>query len=509
MTNIEFGKKDEGEKNHYNNNQYILNEEKMENKILNSEYLISKYLNGSGSEYKSDKSNKREIFLNKKRKTEYMLPQRIVQTKKEHKHVLNNSDIVCNILSFLTFPERWKHKIISMSFYNAFNTKYGWNTVDFRFFNINLLNINFLDKYKKLLFNTNGLFLSVHENDNVEEIINFSLNNFKNIKDLRLYFRKKNTNYIYEGIHPTVANLLNSKFLNEKNKNKINNEKCTFSDTNGSNQFEDFQIKHQDNYNDNESEIDNKQSHEYNNINYYINTYPYYSMDYDPDFSEAFFTNSDAFTLPRSKNLKKNFENDNAKNDSAKNDSVKNGIIQRHMQIFKKNNVCKNLEMKIDFHGLERLVLDVEIKGNDLLCFIGKFKNLKDIIISKLLYSDDLNRSQIVTIFTCFVDKIKQNNIRIIQLGLYFRHEHKKTNYLNNETFRKLLNERTNSFCDINSEEGDELISILYKKHSESLYCLWSNDLFISYEMYENIKKFRNLKIWTLPGWSALSFAKL
>ncbi|KEG03610.1 hypothetical protein YYE_01634 [Plasmodium vinckei vinckei] len=504
MTNIEFEKKDECEKDYYNDNQSKLNEEKMGNKFINSQYLISKYLNGNGIDYKSDKSNKRETVLNKKRKNEYMLPQRIVQTKKENKHVLNNSDIVCNILSFLTFPERWKNKTISMSFYNAFNTKYGWDTVDFRFFNVNLLNKNFLDKYKKLLFNTNGLFLSVHENDNVEEIINFSLNNFKNIKDLRLYFRKKNTNYIYEGIHPTVANLLNSKFLNEKNKNKISNEKCTFSDTNESNQFEDFQIKHQDNCNDNESEIDDKQSHDCNNINYYINTYPYYSMDYDPDFSEAFFTNSDAFALPRSKNFKKNVENDSVKNDSAKNDTV-----QRHMHIFKKNNVCKNLEMKIDFHGLERLVLDVEIKGNDLLCFIGKFTNLKDIIISKLLYSDDLNRSQIVTIFTCFVDKIKQNNIRIIQLGLYFRHEHKKTNYLNNEAFRKLLNDRTNSFGDINSEEGDELISILYKKHSESLYCLWSNDLFISYEMYENIKKFRNLKIWTLPGWSALSFAKL
>ncbi|SCN62253.1 conserved Plasmodium protein, unknown function [Plasmodium chabaudi chabaudi] len=501
MKNSELGKK----KDCYNDNQCVLNETKMENKILNSKYLISKYLNGNEIEHKSDKNNKRETLLNKKRKTEDMLPQRIVQTKKEYKHVLNNSDIVCNILSFLTFPERWKHKIISMSFYNAFNTKYGWDTVDFRFFNINLLNINFLDKYKKRLFNTNGLFLSVHENDNVEEIINFSLNNFKNIKDLRLYFRKKNTNYIYEGIHPTVANLLNSKFLNEKKKYKINNEKCTFNDTTyESNKFDDFQIKHQDDYNNNESEIDDKHSRECNNINYYINTYPYYSMDYDPDFSESFFTNSDAFTLPRSKNLKKNIENDNSKNDNIKND-----IIQRHMHIFKKNNVCKNLEMKIDFHGLERLILDVEIKGNDLLCFVGKFKNLKDIIISKLLYSDDLNRSQIVTIFTCFVDKIKQNNIRIIQLGLYFRHEHKKTNYLNNETFRKLLNERTKSFCDINSEEGDELISILYKKHSQSLYCLWSNDLFISYEMYENIKKFRNLKIWTLPGWSALSFAKL
>ncbi|SCN27338.1 conserved Plasmodium protein, unknown function [Plasmodium berghei] len=459
MTSIKLDKKkDECEKKYYDNNRCVLNEIKLENKFSNIKDI----------EFKSNKNNKKETFINKKRKNENILTQRIVQIKKENTHVLNNSDIVCNILSFLTFAERWKYKIISMSFYNAFNTKYGWNSVDFRFFNIDLLNMNFLDKYKKLLFNTNGLFLSVHENENVEEIINFSINNFKNIKDLRLYFRKKNTNYIYE------EDIL----------------KFTENET---------ESYHTYNSNNNESEIDNKQFHEYNNINYYFSTFPYYSIDYDPDFSESFFTNCNTFHLSRSKNSPKNSENNNIKNDT----------IQKYMNILKKNNVCKNLEMKIDFHNLERLVLDVEIKGNDLLCFVGKFKNLKDIIISKLLYSDNLNRSQIVTIFTCFVDKIKQNNIRIIQLGLYFRHEHKKTNYLNNETFRKLLNEHTNSFYDINNEEGDELISILYKKHSESLYCLWSNDLFISYEMYESIKKFRNLKIWTLPGWSALSFAKL
>ncbi|CXI79869.1 conserved Plasmodium protein, unknown function [Plasmodium berghei] len=499
MTSIKLDKKkDECEKKYYDNNRCVLNEIKLENKFSNIKDI----------EFKSNKNNKKETFINKKRKNENILTQRIVQIKKENTHVLNNSDIVCNILSFLTFAERWKYKIISMSFYNAFNTKYGWNSVDFRFFNIDLLNMNFLDKYKKLLFNTNGLFLSVHENENVEEIINFSINNFKNIKDLRLYFRKKNTNYIYEGIHPTVANLLNNKFLNEKKKKKKKNEKYTFNNTcYAPNQLEDIlkftenetESYHTYNSNNNESEIDNKQFHEYNNINYYFSTFPYYSIDYDPDFSESFFTNCNTFHLSRSKNSPKNSENNNIKNDT----------IQKYMNILKKNNVCKNLEMKIDFHNLERLVLDVEIKGNDLLCFVGKFKNLKDIIISKLLYSDNLNRSQIVTIFTCFVDKIKQNNIRIIQLGLYFRHEHKKTNYLNNETFRKLLNEHTNSFYDINNEEGDELISILYKKHSESLYCLWSNDLFISYEMYESIKKFRNLKIWTLPGWSALSFAKL
>ncbi|ETB62342.1 hypothetical protein YYC_00934 [Plasmodium yoelii 17X] len=495
--------KDEYEKKSYDNNRCMLNGIKVENKFSNIKEI----------EFKLNKNNIKERIINKKRKNEDILGQRIDQIKKDNKHVLNNSDIVCNILSFLTFTERWKYKIISMSFYNAFNTKYGWDTVDFRFFNINLLNMNFFDKYKKLLFNTNGLFLSVHENENVEQIINFSINNFKNIKDLRLYFRKKNTNYIYEGIHPTVANLLNSKFLSEnseKNSEEKNeeNEKANFHDTlYDHNQLEDTlkltenetESYHRYTFNNNEPEIDNKQSNEYNNVNYYFNTFPYYSIDYDPDFSESFFTNCNTFHLSRPQNSQKKCENNNIKNDK----------IQKYINIFKKNNVCKNLEMKIDFHNLERLILDVEIKGNDLLCFVGKFKNLKDIIITKLLYSDNLNRSQIVTIFTCFVDKIKKNNIRIIQLGLYFRHEHKKTNYLNNESFRKLLNEHTNSFYDINSEEGDQLISILYKKHSESLYCLWSNDLFISYEMYENINKFRNLKIWTLPGWSALSFAKL
>ncbi|CRG93728.1 conserved Plasmodium protein, unknown function [Plasmodium gallinaceum] len=498
---------------------------------------------------------------NNKKKVNYLTT---FNTLSNNYNIFKNSDIICNILSFLTFSERWKFKLLNKSFYTAFNTKYAWANLDFRFINVDLFNYDFLKKYNKLFYNTFSLSLSVNGNESVGTTINLIIKHFKYLKDLRIYFRKKNTNFIYEGVHPIVSNILNCKSIKENKKEIRKDKKCLYNCLNGNNNNMVKNIK------DEKKEYEKKDKKNVDNNTHYgmkdgetnkikncklnLNENEYKKNYLSPKYKEI--TNQVSFldskneietkTKSQKNNDKSNFSlkmehrtnNDNhnvlscdfidsnlefndfflenyyykymENKNEIKDNRKLNELLQKYIRIIegKKKWKTKNMKLHNNFDNLERLIIDVELKGEELLCFVGKLNNLKDIIISKLLYSNKLNRSQNIIIFTCFIEKMKQNNIRLIQLGLYFRHEYKPIDYLNNEKFRKILSERKEYIYDINKEEGDELIHILQKNHLNSLYCLWSNDLFISFEMYEQIKKFHNLKIWILPGWRALSLAK-
>ncbi|CAC9696226.1 conserved Plasmodium protein, unknown function [Plasmodium sp. DRC-Itaito] len=511
--------------------------------------------------------NSNECYDYKRNKIEYISS--LKNCPKQY-NIFKNSDIICHILSFLSFTERWKSKLLNKSFYQAFHTKYAWTNVDFRFLNIDLF--NFIKKYNKLFLNTFSLSMSITGDQSVEMIMDFIFKHFNKLKDLRLYFRKKNTNFIYEGVHPIVSNLLNCKYLknnnrqeihkrkkknslyqkkeplNTKNNNNNNNINCTTSNHNNncmhkcndcyehSSQKENFQTSYfsPDTHigEENSSNIlrhtkkkkKNKQidtspkekekniEHIHNNYNSYLDSLNHYN-DIHNNLCYDNFNNTEQSNTPTHSSSEKqctsysyehincNFElndlllqnNYYQKYLERKNKEKKNEIVEKYLHIIQSKKIwsSKRLNISNNFEYLERLIIDVELKGEELLCFVGKFYNLKDIIISKLVYSNKLNRSQSIIIFTSFIEKMKQNNIRLIQLGLYFRNEHKPIDYLNNEKFRKILNERKEYVYDINKEEGDELIYILQKNHLNSLYCLWSNDLFISFEMYEQIKKFK------------------
>ncbi|KAI4837351.1 F-box protein FBXO6 [Plasmodium brasilianum] len=513
--------------------------------------------------------------FSKRKKNEYLLP---VQSIIKKENIFKNCDIVCNILPFLTFSERWNNKLLNKSFYKSFNTKYAWTSLDFRFLDVDLFNFSFFKKYNKLFYNTVSLSLSVNGNKRVEVTINMIIKHFKNLKDLRLYFRKKNTNYIYEGVHPIVSNILNLQILQDGKSERGEQVKCgrekdvrerddrerddqERDDRERDDQERDDRERDDRERDDRERDDREKCKHESCKSN---NRVPDKCSDrvhirtdgdeceqkeYDEDTKARNYNNSakgkrdkkekvfcsyKEYHTNENKDLYNSLPNDFTNCDIHLNDLflekyyyyyyckykedkdyMENSLLTEeslqkylynieHIKIFKN----RNLILSNTFNNLERLVLDVELKGDELLCFVGKLNNLKDIIISKLLYSNKLNKSQSITIFTCFIEKMKQNNIRLIQLGLYFRNEYKPIDYLNNKKFRKILNERKEYLYNINKEEGDELIYILQKNHLNSLYCLWSNDLFISFEMYEQIKKFNNLKVWILPGWRALSLAK-
>ncbi|CRH00986.1 conserved Plasmodium protein, unknown function [Plasmodium relictum] len=505
---------------------------------------------------------------NKKKKICYLSTH---NTPSDNYNIFKNSDIICNLLSFLTFSERWKFKLLNKSFYKAFNTKYAWANLDFRFIDIDLFNFEFIKKYNKLFFNTLSLSLSVNGNESIKMTIDLIIKHFKYLKDLRVYFRKKNTNFIYEGVHPVVSNILNCKMIKE-NKKEIYKDKrflcnrLNDNNNNNSNLIKNIKDENEE-YNKKDRENDNNDTY-YNRRNGEIKKKKNYKLYLNEKEDKKNYAsskckgkengvpllnnnsdnnNEEEKEIKSSKNNDKNIfslkviqrensddynisscdlldsdlefnnfflenyyykyiDNKNEIEDNVKSDE----LLQKYIRIIesRKKWKTKNLEIRNNFENLERLIIDVELKGEELLCFVGKLNNLKDIIISKLLYSNKLNRSQNIIIFTCFIEKMRQNNVRLIQLGLYFKHEYKPVDYLNNEKFRKILSERKEYVYNINKEEGDELIHILQKNHLNSLYCLWSNDLFISFEMYEQIKNFHNLKIWILPGWRALSLAK-
>ncbi|SOV74687.1 conserved Plasmodium protein, unknown function [Plasmodium sp. gorilla clade G3] len=565
--------------------------------------------------------NSNECYDYKRNKIEYI---NSLKNYPRQYNIFKNSDIICHILSFLSFTERWKYKLLNKSFYQAFHTKYAWVNVDFRFLNVDLF--NFIKKYNKLFLNTFSLSMSITGDQSVEMIINFIFKHFNKLKDLRLYFRKKNANFIYEGVHPIVSNLLNCKYLKNNNrqemhkrkkKNSLNQKKGSLTTTNNNNNNNNDNNNNDNNNNDNNNNDNNNNDnnnndnnnndnnndninctaanhnnnsrhngndcniqcrekedfqtfnispdvhigddnssnilrhtkkkkinkqmdmsythkkknieHIHNNYNSYLDSVNHYN-DIHNNLSDDKMNNIEQSNTPTHSSTEKectsysydhidcSFElndlllqnNYYQKYLEKKNKENKNEIVEKYLHIIQSKKIwsSKRLNISNNFECLERLIIDVELKGEELLCFVGKFYNLKDIIISKLVYSNKLNRSQSIIIFTSFIEKMKENNIRLIQLGLYFRNEHKPIDYLNNEKFRKILNERKEYVYDINKEEGDELIYILQKNHLNSLYCLWSNDLFISFEMYEQIKKFNNLKIWILPGWRALSLAK-
>ncbi|EUT89850.1 hypothetical protein PFAG_01359 [Plasmodium falciparum Santa Lucia] len=554
--------------------------------------------------------NSNECYDYKTNKIEYISCLKFCP--KQYNNIFKNSDIICNILSFLSFSERWKFRLLNKSFYQAFHTKYAWANIDFRFLNVDLF--NFIKKYNKLFLNTFSLSMSINGDQSVEMIINFIFKHFNKLKDLRLYFRKKNANFIYESVHPIVSNLLNCKYLKNNNNNNNRNRKemhkrkkknslyqkkqaLTTTNNNNNNNNDNnnddnnnnnngnhincTHANHNNNYGNNYNECNDSNEHcrekenlqtsnfspdihigqenspnisrhakkkkkkkqidtsptkKEKNIEHIHNTYNSYldsvnhyndihnnlrddNFDNIENSSSSTHSSSEKQCTPFSyEHMDCNFElndyflqnNHYQKYLQKKNKEKKNEIVEKYLHIIQSKKIwaSKRLNISNNFQYLERLIIDVELKGEELLCFVGKLNNLKDIIISKLVYSNKLNRSQSIIIFTSFIEKMKRNNIRLIQLGLYFRMEHKPIDYLNNEKFRKILSERKEYVYDINKEEGDELIYILQKNHLNSLYCLWSNDLFISFEMYEQIKKFNNLKIWILPGWRALSLAK-
>ncbi|ETW62681.1 hypothetical protein PFMC_01416 [Plasmodium falciparum CAMP/Malaysia] len=476
--------------------------------------------------------NSNECYDYKTNKIEYISCLKFCP--KQYNNIFKNSDIICNILSFLSFSERWKFRLLNKSFYQAFHTKYAWANIDFRFLNVDLF--NFIKKYNKLFLNTFSLSMSINGDQSVEMIINFIFKHFNKLKDLRLYFRKKNANFIYESVHPIVSNLLNCKYLKNNNNNNNRNRKEMHKRKKKNSLYQKKQAltttnnnNNNNNDNNNDDNNNNNNEHIHNTYNSYLDSVNHYNdihnnlrddnFDNIENSSSSTHSSSEKQCTPFSyEHMDCNFElndyflqnNHYQKYLQKKNKEKKNEIVEKYLHIIQSKKIwaSKRLNISNNFQYLERLIIDVELKGEELLCFVGKLNNLKDIIISKLVYSNKLNRSQSIIIFTSFIEKMKRNNIRLIQLGLYFRMEHKPIDYLNNEKFRKILSERKEYVYDINKEEGDELIYILQKNHLNSLYCLWSNDLFISFEMYEQIKKFNNLKIWILPGWRALSLAK-
>lgn len=406
---------------------------------------------------------------------------------------LQNSDTVCNILSFMPFSQRWSCKLLSRSFYQAFHTKYAWNHVDVRFLDVDIFKFNFLKTFNRHFVNTFSLFLSINENTSAEPTINLAMNNFPRLTDLRLYCRKKNNNYIFEGVHPMVSSLLSGKATVAQGE------------------------VHREGKNPKESETSNDK-HEHGDGSASGMIYPrerpgnHCSQspvdlpDWDLELNDLFlYSRYYGHREGERQNGRDNEEDDGDEVAQEVEDPVDNlHAIAARTHIWK----AKKIQLSNQFEHLERLVLDVKIRGDELLPFVGKMTNLKDIILSKLLYTDKLNRAQCITIFTCFIEQIKKNNIRVLQLGLFFTREYKPTDYIDNELFRKIVKGRTELTSHVDKEEGDELIYILHKNHLHSLYCLWSNDLFISFDMYERIRTFSNLKIWILPGWRALSLVK-
>ncbi|KJP86991.1 hypothetical protein AK88_03390 [Plasmodium fragile] len=419
------------------------------------------------------------------RGTRAELAERVV-TPQQNAHKegrLQSSDTVCNILSFMPFSQRWSCRLLSRSFYQAFHTKYAWDHIDVRFLDVDIFKFNFLNTFHKHFVNTLSLFLSIHENTRAEPTINLAFKNFPRLTDLRLYCRKKNNNYIFEGVHPMVSSLLSGKATMPQ-KEDVSNDTHEHAD---------------DSAHGMTSPLDSAANQ--------CSQSPVDLSDWDFEFSDLFLYNRYyGHGQADSQNGRYNHGQEDGEGIAHEVDDPPDNLhaIAARSHIWKQ----QRLHLANQFEHLERLVLDVKVRGDELLPFVGKMTNLKDIILSKLLYTDKLNRAQCITIFTCFIEQIKKNNIRVLQLGLFFTREYKPTDYLDNELFRKLVKGRTQLTSNADKEEGDDLIHVLHKNHLHSLYCLWSNDLFISFDMYERIRTFSNLKVWILPGWRALSLVK-
>ncbi|GAW81876.1 hypothetical protein, conserved [Plasmodium gonderi] len=480
----------------------------------------------NGNDNRIDKS----IYL----KDEVLIP----PLRNQKENIFQNADIVCNILSFIPFSKRWNCKLLSRSFYQAFHTKYAWDNLDVRFLDVDIFKLHFFKKYNKYFVNASSLFLSINENTSAEMIINLVIKHFTHLKDIRIYCRKENTNYIFEGVHPMVSTILNGKKFQEGKKNS-----CLSRDTSSNHppspsegqiaggetdeqeitQTAIGQVTYPNECNDKNDKQENRDPDDVHSKKFQQGFKDEQRNDSTNEFIDYAFEMNDFFLYNQYYRCgeKINGESEKRYERSAQKTAQKRAhrsaedakdeeSMENVLKIIERRKIwnMKIFEIENKFENLERLVLDVKLKGDELLPFVGRLTNLKDIIISKLLYTDKLNRSQCITIFTCFIEKMKKNNVRVIQLGLFFTREYKPADYMNNENFRKIMNSRTEYISDPNKEEGDELIYILKKNHFDSLYCLWSNDLFISFDMYEQIQKFRNLQIWILPGWRALSLVK-
>lgn len=432
-----------------------------------------------------------------------LLAERLV-TPQQKAHTagrLQSSDTVCNILSFMPFSQRWSCKLLSKSFYKAFHTKYAWDHIDVRFLNVDIFKVNFLKTFSNHFVNTSSLFLSINENTCAEAIINMVVQNFPRLRDLRVYCRKKNNNYIFEGVHPMVSSLLSGKAAMPQ-REVHNGEKCP---------------KEGDATNDKHEDADGTtpgMTSPRERRGKRCSQSPMDLPDWDLELSDLFLYSR---YYGHGKGKGQNGSHDGGDEERPNGEDDGEGGAQEadnppdnFHTIAARTHIwnAQRIHLPNQFEHLERLVLDVKLRGDELLPFVGKMTNLKDIILSKLLYTDKLNRAQCITIFTCFIEKIKKNKIRVLQLGLFFTREYKPTDYMDNELFRKIVKDRTELTSHPDKEEGDELIYVLHRNHLHSLYCLWSNDLFISFDMYERIRTFSNLKIWILPGWRALSLVK-
>lgn len=465
-------------------------------------------------------------------------------------NIFQNSDIICNILSFVPFANRWRFKLLNRAFYNAFNTKYAWSTLDFQFVDIDLFNMRFLDKYQRFFDHTHALSIAVNEKNNIDRMVNTLTNLFKHLKDLRLYYRKRNANVIYEYVHPVVMHFMKNairKDIYKKGKksreeikryldNKFKDEDVildieeqikekvveperkeeandtTLGDLNETNE-ENIEFMKNTNVFDSldntgtmeEGDFDIDKNSTINSVSSSNETVNNEPMDFITcDFSDLDECEIKTFFLQNA--FYKYLENKN----ENENKTINYALFQKYVNLIETKKLCRTKQISMDspYASLERLIIDVELKGSDLLYFIGKLNNLKDILISKLIYGNKLNRSQNIIIFTSFIEQVQSNNIRMILLDMYYRYDYKPSDYLEHEKYRDILRKRKEHVFDKNKEEGDELIYILQKSHVNSLNCLWSNDLCISYEMYKQLKKFKNLQVWILPGWRALSLAK-
>ncbi|CAI7721484.1 F-box protein FBXO6, putative [Plasmodium vivax] len=432
------------------------------------------------------------------------------QQKARREGRLQSSDAVCNILSFMPFAQRWNCKLLSRSFYEAFHTKYAWDNIDVRFQNLDIFKINFVKSFDKHFVNTFSLFLSINENTRAEPTINLAINNFPRLRDLRLYCRKKNNSYIFEGVHPIVSSLLSGKGAVAQREVHTTGECPKEGDTPND--------KHE--HGDGDGKAPGMTSPRERRANRCSQS-PVDLPDWDFELSDLFLYSR---YYGQGEGARQNGghvsgEGDGEMHNGEVHDARRSGEgaaqeaddpPESFLTIAARTHMwnAQRVQLENQFEHLERLVLDVKLRGDELLPFVGRMTNLKDIILSKLLYTDKLNRAQCITIFTCFIEKIKKNNIRVLQLGLFFTREYKPTDYLDSELFRKIVKDRRELTSHADKEEGDELIHVLHRNHLHSLYCLWSNDLFISFAMYERIRTFRNLKVWILPGWRALSLVK-
>lgn len=460
-------------------------------------------------------------------------------------NIFENSDIICHILSFVPFVNRWKFKSLSRAFYNAFNTKYAWTTLDFQFIDVDLFNMRFLNMYQRFFDHTYALSIAVNDQNNIDKMVQTLTNLFKNLTDLRLYYRKRNSNVIYEYVHPVVMHFMRNAIKKDMYKKKkksreqikrfLENQfmRGVVGERNGQvqllerNQQTNLSVNCETNQNGEEAIKDSTQNVESSGHSR-IGSEDSLDMTNENSTRECTSSSNERTRNPEIKDSLncdisdleayeiKTFFLENAfykyfeEKNKNENKEIKSTLLQKYVNFMESQQLLKTKQVPMDnpYANLERIIIDVELKGSDLLFFIGKLNNLKDILISKLIYGDIYNRAQNITVFTSFIEHIKSNSIRLILFDMYYRYDYKPVDYMKYESFREILKKKKEHIFDINKEEGDELIYILQKNHLNSLNCLWSNDLCISYNMYKKLKNFKNLQMWILPGWRALSLAK-